>query len=273
MIMVQQKQSIGLIAGNGRFPILFALAARRQGFRVFVLAIKGNASPLLHFCVDGLAWIGVSDVRSGFDYFKAKGVTQVIMAGQISQRTLFDARMKSDLELQKFLSALEDRKADTIFSAVTDILTKAGLEVLDSTFLLKQFLAPRGTLTKRGPTEGELADIEFGRTIAKAMGGLDVGQTVVIKSKAIVAIEAMEGTDRCIIRGGRIAHQGAVVIKASKPQQDARFDVPVVGPKTIRSMKKSNCKCLAIEAERTLVLDYEKTLRLADLAGICVVSN
>ncbi len=266
-------QSIGLIAGNGRFPILFALAARRQGFRVFALAIKANASPLLHFCVDGLTWIRVSDVRTGFDYFKAQGVTQVIMAGQISQRTLFDPRMKADLELQKFLSALQDRKADTIFSAVTELLNKNGLEVLDSTLLIKQFLAPRGTLTKRGPTEDELGDIEFGRAIAKAMGSLDVGQTVVIKSKAIVAIEAMEGTDRCILRGGRIARQGAVVIKTSKPQQDARFDVPVVGPKTICSMKRSHCRCLAIEAQQTLILDYEKTIRLADQAGICIVSS
>ncbi len=268
----QQKQSIGLIAGNGRFPILFSLAARRQGFRVVAAAIKGDTSPVLYFCADKLAWFGISDLRKGFEYFKSQGVSQVIMAGQVSQRNLFDKRVQSDPELQRFFSALQDRKADTIFSAVTDLLDKNGLKVLDSTLLLKQFLAPRGTLTRRGPTESELADLEFGRTIAKAMGGLDVGQTVVIKSKAIVAIEAMEGTDRCILRGGRIARQGAVVIKTSKPQQDVRFDVPVVGPRTIRAMCRSKSSCLAVEAQRTLILDYEKTIQLADRAGICIVS-
>ena len=139
--------------------------------------------------------------------------------------------------------------------------------------MLNAFLAPKGTLTKRGPTEQELADIEFGKTIAKAMGGLDVGQTVVIKDKAIVAIEAMEGTDKCILRGGRIAQQGAVVIKMSKPDQDLRFDVPVVGPRTLKNMIKSRCACLGIESGKTLIIEEEECIAIANKAGICIVSS
>ena len=151
--------------------------------------------------------------------------------------------MELDTEFESLFEALRDRKADTIFSAVADKLKDYGMELVDSTFLIQEYLAPRGTLTRRAPSVSQLEDIEFGRDIAKAMGGLDVGQTVVIKEKAIVAIEAMEGTDQTILRGGKIAREGAVVVKMSKPDQDLRFDVPVVGPRTIQHMIKSNC-CL-----------------------------
>ena len=147
------------------------------------------------------------------------------------------------------------------------------MTLLDSTCLLKKYLAPRGTLTKRGPTESELKDIAFGLTIAKLMGGIDIGQTVVVKEKAIVAIEAMEGTDQAITRGGQIAHEGAVVIKTSKPAQDNRFDVPVIGPRTIQTMSKVQAACLAIEAGKTLIIDREKTVSLANQAGICLLAG
>jgi DUF1009 family protein len=155
---------------------------------------------------------------------------------------------------------------------VADRLNKEGMVLLDSTLLLKKYLAPKGTLTKRPPTEIELKDIEFGLGIAKMMGGIDIGQTVVIKEKAIVAIEAMEGTDKTIARGGSIARQGAVVVKASKPKQDNRFDVPVIGPKTIQIMASVKAACLAIEAGKTLIIDREKTVELANKAGICIVA-
>jgi len=263
---------IGLIAGNGRLPFLFARAARVQGIEVVAVAVRGDASPLLCPFVTRMKWFAIGQVREGLAYFHEQGVKQVIMAGQVSQRNLFNGAISSDDELKKFFAALQDRKADTIFRAVTELLANNGLEVLDSTLLLKAFLAPAGTLTKRGPTPQELADIEFGRTIAKAMGGLDVGQTVVVKQKAIVAIEAMEGTDRCIARGGIIAREGAVVVKTSKPHQDARFDVPVIGPRTIAVMAKAKSSCLGIEAEKTLILDREKCIRMANHAGICIVS-
>jgi len=151
-------------------------------------------------------------------------------------------------------------------------LKKEGLELIDSTFLVQDYLAPRGTLTRRAPTLKELEDIDFGRTIAKTMGGIDVGQTVVVKDKAVVAIEAMEGTDRAILRGGKIAREGAVVAKMSKPNQDLRFDVPVIGPRTIQYMVKARAKCLVIEAGKTLIIDRSRTIKLADKAGICIVA-
>ena len=235
-------------------------------------AIRGDTSVFLPFFVDHVKWFKVSQLRDGFSYLKERGVADVFMAGQVSQKNLFDPALQRDTEFREFFSALTDRKADTIFSAVAEILNKNGLRVLDSTLLTRNFLAAKGTLTHRGPTETELADIEFGRTIAKAMGGLDVGQTVVVKSKAIVAIEAMEGTDKCILRGGRIARSGAVVVKTSKPHQDSRFDVPVIGPRTLRNMIRSRCRCLGIEAGKTLVIDEQKCVAMANRFGICIVA-
>ena len=194
------------------------------------------------------------------------------MAGQVKQDNLFNPAVKLDEEFQALSDALRDRKADTIFAAVAERLKHEGMTLLDSTFLLKKYLAPRGTLTKRGPTQSELSDIEFGLAIAKQMGAIDVGQTVVVKEKAIVAIEAMEGTDRAIVRGGKIARVGAVVVKTSKPKQDSRFDVPVIGPRTIQTMASVKAACLAIEAGKTLIIDREKTVGLANKAGICLVA-
>lgn len=194
------------------------------------------------------------------------------MAGQVNPQNLFNPQVAFDEEFQSLFKVLQDRKADTIFSAVAERLKARGIELVDSVFLLKEYLAPQGTLTKRGPSLSELADIDFGRNIAKAMGGMDVGQTVVVKDKAIVAIEAMEGTDRTILRGGRIARRGAVVIKMCKPHQDLRFDVPVIGPRTISTMVRSQAGCLGIEAEKTLLIDRQACIRLANKAGICIVA-
>lgn len=265
-------QTIGLIAGNGKFPILFAREARRQNIQVFCAAVKGDTSFFLKFFSDEIAWFKVGELKKLFAFFKERGIKQVIMAGQVNQKNLFDPQVAQEEEFRDLMKALEDRKADTIFRAVADRLAAEGLELVDSTFLLKDYLAPRGTLTRRGPTLSELADIEFGRTIAKAMGGLDVGQTVVIKDKAIVAIEAMEGTDRCIRRGGEIARDGAVVVKMSKPGQDQRFDIPVIGLRTIKNMIAVKAKCLAIEAEKTLIIDRPSCMAMANKAGITIVA-
>ncbi len=194
------------------------------------------------------------------------------MAGQVNPQNLFNPHVVFDEEFQSLFKAIQYRKADTIFSAVAERLKARGMELVDSVFLLKEYLAPQGTLTRRGPSLSELADIDFGRNIAKAMGGMDVGQTVVVKDKAIVAIEAMEGTDRTILRGGRIARGGAVVIKMCKPDQDMRFDVPVIGPRTILTMVRSQAVCLGIEAEKTLLIDRQACIRLANKAGICIVA-
>ncbi len=262
---------IGLIAGNNQFPFLFARAARDQGYKIIAAGVIGDTSPLLNFTVDKFKYFKVGELKKLFEYFKTHDVKEVIMAGQVNPDNLFNPSVVLDKELQALSDALRDRKTDTIFSAVADRLAVEGMHLLDSTFLLKKYLAPKGTITKRGPTEIELKDIEFGISIAKLMGGIDVGQTVVIKEKAIVAIEAMEGTDRTIERGGAIAYCNAVVVKQSKPKQDHRFDIPVVGPKTIQTMAQVKASCLAIEAEKTLIIDYQKTIDLANKANICIV--
>ncbi len=272
IFMVQQIKTIGLIAGNGQFPFLFARAARDQGYTIVAAAVWGDTSPLLQFSVDTLRYFRVGELAKLFSYFQEHQVQDVLMAGQVNPDNLFNPAVKLDGEFQALAQALKDRKADTIFAAVANKLQANGMTLLDSTFLLKKYLAPKGTLSKRGPTLSELADIEFGLTIAKLMGGIDIGQTVVVKEKAIVAIEAMEGTDRAIVRGGQIAHGGAVVVKMSKPVQDNRFDVPVIGPQTIQTMARVNAACLAIEAGKTLIIDYDKTIALANQSDICLVA-
>jgi len=266
------SKTIGLIAGNRQFPFLFARAARDQGYKIVAAGIVGDTSPLLYFWVDQFKYFKVGELKRLFEYFRRLDVNEVIMAGQVNQDNLFNPTVRLDAEFQALADALRDRKADTIFSAVADRLKGEGMTLLDSTFLLKKYLAPRGTLTKRGPSVIELMDIEFGLTIAKLVGGIDIGQTVVVKEKAIVAIEAMEGTDKAIARGGQIARQGAVVIKTSKPAQDNRFDVPVIGPRTIQTMAKVKAACLAIEAGKTLIIDREKTVALANKSGICLLA-
>lgn len=267
-----KHKTIGLIAGNGQFPFLFARAAREQGYTVIAAGVAGDTLPLLRLGVDRFQYFKVGELKKLFAYFRGHGVRDVIMAGQVNPDNLFNPKVVLDEEFQALAQALRDRKADTIFGAVAGRLKQEGMTLLDSTFLLKKYLAPKGTLTKRGPSLSELADIEFGFSIAKLMGGIDVGQTVVIKEKAIVAIEAMEGTDRAIERGGAIAHQGAVVIKTSKPEQDTRFDVPVIGPRTIQTMARVKAACLCIEAGKTLIIDREKTTALADQNDICIVA-
>ena len=269
---MDKQEIIGLIAGNGQFPILFAKNARDKKMKVVAVGIKGDTSFFLRFFCDKIFWVGAGDLRKLFDFFKSEGIKKVIMAGQVNPDNLFDNRLILDEEFKKIFAALKDRKADTIFLAVADKLRQEGMELVDSTLFLKDFMAPKGTLTRRGPTECELADIEFGRGIAKDMGSLDVGQTVVIKGKAIVAIEAMEGTDQAILRGGTISKQGAVVIKVSKPKQNNRFDIPVIGPRTIQSMMKCKASCLAVEAGKTLIINQSAVVRLADRAKISLVA-
>ncbi|MBN1870159.1 MAG: UDP-2,3-diacylglucosamine diphosphatase LpxI [Candidatus Omnitrophica bacterium] len=264
---------LGLIAGNGKFPLLFAQKAKIQNYKVVAAGIKGDTSFFLRFLVDQFAWFKVGELNKLFLYFKKCGVQQVIMAGQVNPNNLFEKDVAFDDEFRSLFEALQDRKADTIFTAVAKRLSNHGLELADSTFLLKEYLAPKGTITSRGPTLAELDDIAFGATIAKEMGGIDVGQTVVVKDKAIVAIEAMEGTDRTILRGGRIAQSGAVVVKMSKPDQDVRFDVPVIGPCTLKTMIKSKAKCLGIEAKRTLIIDRGACVKLANKGDICIIGT
>lgn len=262
---------LGLIAGNGKFPILFAQKAKSQDIKVITAGVKGDTSWKVRFFSDKFKLFKAGDLKKIFLYFKENGITDVLMAGQVNPKHLFDTRLSMDEDFKRVFQTLKDRKADTIFLAIAEKLKEQGFKLIDSTFLLKDCLALKGTLTKRGPTLNELEDIEFGRDIAKAMGAIDVGQTVVIKDKAIVAIEAMEGTDKAILRGGKIAQKNAVVVKMSKPNQDFRFDVPVVGPKTIRNMVKAHASCLAVETGKTIMIDQEVVVKLANKNNVSIL--
>ena len=263
---------IGLIAGNGKFPLLFIEAARRQGVRVVVAAFKGDASSLIYLVSRDVRWFALKDFRAALAFFREQGARHVLMAGQVRPERLFAGEISADPGLTRFFNMLKDWRCDTIFSAVGDLLASEGLELLDSTLLVREYLAPKGTLTRSAPTGKELTDVDFGLGVARHVGAIDIGQTVVIKDRAILAVEVLEGTDRCILRSGTIAREGAVVVKTSKPKQDNRFDVPVIGPRTIQTMKKAGARCLAIEAGRTLIIDRERTIALANRAGICIVA-
>jgi DUF1009 family protein len=265
-------EKIGLIAGNRRFPICLAQAARKKGYFITAVAIKGDTSRKLSSFVDEIHWLGLEDFNRMFEIFKASGVTQVAMAGQISPQRLFSLQLQRDEHLRELLAGLADKRADTIFKAIADSLEKSGFQLLDSTVFLKDSLPQKGTLTRQQPDFKTWEDIYFGLALAKEIASLDIGQTVAVKDKAIVAVEALEGTDNLILRAGGITKGGAVIVKVSKPRQDLRFDMPVVGLNTVRNLLKIKALCLAIEAEKTLFIDQEAGVRLADTKGLAIVA-
>lgn len=265
-------KKIGLIAGNRKFPLLFAESARKKGAQIVAIAIKGDTSPKLKKLVDKIYWIGLAEFSKMFDLLKSENVESVVMAGQISPHRLFSKEIHQSPELKDILQSLKDKKTDTLFGAVAKKLETAGLKLLDSTLFLEEHLPKKGTLTKHEPDFATWEDIYFGLTLAKAVAGLDIGQTVAVKSKAIVAVEAFEGTDRLIRRAGKIVRGKIVVVKVSKPHQDMRFDIPVVGLNTIKNLVKAKAKALAFEAGKTLFIDQVASLKLADQKGIAVVA-
>lgn len=265
-------EKIGLIAGNRKFPLLFCESAKRKGFSIVVIAIKGETSPRIKKLADKVYWLRLSDFRRLFEIFKAEGVKKVTMAGQISPARLFSKEVAGSSDIQEILSSILNKKADTIFGAIADKLNKEGLELIDSTIFVKDFLPKKGVLTSNQPDLKTWEDVHFGFELAKAVGALDIGQTVAVKAKAIVAVEALEGTDNLIRRAGKITRGGITVVKVAKPKQDMRFDIPVIGLKTIKSLVRAGAKCLAIEADKTLFIDYQDAVRLAENKGIAIVS-
>lgn len=271
MSQLDGTKKIGLIAGNGRFPLLFASAARHHGLEVIAIAIKHDTSRLIEPLVHKTYWLSLKDYARMFDIFKSEGIQKAIMAGQVNPRHLFYKDV-GDEALKKLLSAIKDKRPDTVFGAVADQLSQHSIELIDSTVLLEDYLAKEGVLTKSVPDQETRQDIRFGFDMAKKLAGLDIGQTLVVKKGAIVAVEAIEGTDKAIIRGGRLANGGIVVIKVSKPNQDMRFDVPVVGPRTIKHIVRVRGKCLAIEANKTLIIDRDLCVKLADRNKVSIVA-
>jgi DUF1009 family protein len=258
-----------LIAGNGRFPFLVAAGARRAGRRVVAVAIREEASPELEGDVDELHWVGLGQLGRCIEALRAAGATEAVMAGQVKHRQIF-SDVVPDLKMVGVLARLAFKNTDSLIGAVVEALGREGIALLPSTAFLQDDLAGEGGLTKRQPSRHERADIQYGRMVARTLAGLDLGQTAVVKDRAAVALEAMEGTDEVIRRAGRIAGPGCVVVKVAKPKQDLRFDVPVVGPGTVEAMREARAAVLAVDAGRTLLLDRAVFASSADAAGIAV---
>lgn len=262
---------VGLIAGIGTLPVEFMRAAQHEGYEVVVISVVTDGAPELQSEADAYYQISVFKSDTVIKTFLKEGVTDVTMLGKVTKEHIYKKITTiPDMRTIKLLNRLRNRKDDTIMLAIVDELEKEGLSVADQTKYMRSLMPPVGVMTTRKPTETEQLDIEFGFTLAKQMGALDIGQTVVVKEQAAMAIEAIEGTDECIKRGGALGREGAVVVKTAKPNQDVRFDVPAVGMKTLESMISSNCKVLAMEAKRTIFVEQEAVLQKANELGIVI---
>jgi DUF1009 family protein len=261
----------GLIAGNGKFPFLVIEGAKKQGASLAVVAIKEETDKRIEEVADKFIWVGIGQLGKMISFFKKEGVGQAIMAGQVKHVQIFSGALP-DLRMLKMLFGLKQRNTDSLIGAVADELAKDGIELIDSTFFIKDQLAQAGVLTKRKPDSAELGNIEYGLEIAGEIARLDLGQTIVVRAKACVAIEAMEGTDAVIKRAGELAKGKLTVVKVAKPNQDMRFDVPVVGTPTIQTMAEAGATCLCLTAGKTLMFDKREMLALADEKKIAVVA-
>lgn len=283
--MSDTPRKIGLIAGNGKFPLLVLDAARSRGMQVVVAAIKEETFPEIEqHGAASVYWLSLGELSKLIDTFHREGITRAIMAGQVKHKQIF-SNIKPDWRLAKLLLSLTTRNTDSLIGAVGKVLADEGITLMNSTELLEPMLAPEGVLTQRGPSDTERTNITYGRAVAQHLARFDIGQTVVIAESACVAVEAMEGSDATILRAGEIMKSPALgeqpstlsraltVVKVAKPNQDMRFDVPVVGLHTIETMKQAGATCLALDAGRCLLLDKDAALQAANAAGICIVAE
>ena len=260
----------GLIAGNGRFPFLVLDAARSQGIDMAVIAIREEASPDLEKVASRLHWVSLGELSRALELLHQEGVNRAVMAGQVKHNKIFSS-IRPDWKLAKLLFSLPVKNTDSLIGAVAHLLESEGIQLVDSTAFLKPLVPAAGVLTRREPDAREAADIGYGLEIARQIAALDLGQTVVIRDRACVAVEAMEGTDETIERAARLAAgEPIVVVKVSKPRQDMRFDVPVVGLQTVEVMQRSRATALAVDADRALLLDRNRVIEAADAAGIAI---
>lgn len=263
---------LGILSGVGHLPVEVARSAKELGYRVVAVGVVPGIDEELAESVDVYYDINVGKIGKIITTLKKNNVTKVTMIGKVTKEVLYKAgAIVPDLRAIKILATVPDRKDDTIMNAIVKELESEGIEVMDQTLLIKPLLPQPGVLTKRQPTEAELADMEFGFKMAKAIGGLDIGQTVVVKNRAVMAVEAIEGTDACILRGGYLGKGGVIVAKAAKPAQDQRFDIPGFGTKTLESMIYAGATGIIIEAGNTLITEREKTIALADEHNITIL--
>lgn len=264
-------QKIGLIAGNGQFPLLFSQAAQTKGWQVYAVAYHGEADPDLVHHVESLEWLYLGQVKKLINFFRQHQVYQAVMMGGITKTRMF-TNVRPDIKAISLLAGMRHTHDDAILRAFADLLEKEGIVIQASTFLMPELLAPPGVWTKRRPSRVEEADIRLGWKIAKTIGSLDIGQCVVVGGGTILAVEAIEGTDAAIARGGSLGKGEAVVVKVCKPIQDTRFDIPAVGLGTIETMFKAEVKALVIEAGKAVVFDRPAMIRKADQYGMAIVA-
>jgi len=265
------EERLGLIAGNGVFPVLVARGARAAGVEVVACAHAGETDPSIEQEVAACTWVRVGELGKIIRTLKQAGCARAVMAGGIKKVRLFSG-FRPDLRGAAFLARMRTLHDDKLLTGIAGELAGEGIEIVESTRYLPDLLPQPGVLTRRAPRRREMDDIRFGFEVAKAVGAFEIGQTVVVKDGLVVAVEAVEGTDAAIRRGGDLARRGAVVVKVAKPGQDLRFDVPAIGPETIRLMSAVHATALAIEAGRTLLLERERVLAAADAAGITIVA-
>src|SRR5258705_13939469 len=261
----------GLIAGNGRFPFMVVEGARRAGVSLSVAAIREETDPKLEDEVERLTWVGIGQLGKMIRFFKGEGVEKAIMAGQVKHVQIF-SRAVPDARMLKMLLKLPRRNTVSLIGAIAGELASEGIDLIDSTYFLQDHLPKGGNLTRRQPDGREREDIEYGLEIARAIARLDLGQTIVVRGKACVAIEAMEGTDETIRRAAKLVHRRLTVVKLAKPNQDMRFDVPVVGVPTIEAMNEAGASCLCITAGKTLMFDPDEMIHLANEKKIAIVA-
>jgi DUF1009 family protein len=270
--IIHQRMRYGLIAGNGKFPFLVAEGARRAGVELAVAAIREETDPAIERVAERVTWVGIGQLGRMIRFFKREGVEKAIMAGQVKHVQIFSGALP-DLRMLKMLVSLPRRNTDALIGGVAGELAREGIELIDSTYFIKDHLPGEGTLTRRAPDERERGDIEYGLEVAREIARLDLGQTIVVRARACVAVEAMEGTDATVRRAGQLAKGRLTVVKVAKPNQDMRFDVPVVGVPTIETMAEAGATCLCVTAGKTLIFDREEMLALADRRRITIVAS
>ena len=266
------QETIGIIAGTSQFPLLFAKAAKAKGFRVVAVAHKGETFPELEQEVDQLTWVQVGQLGKLIKALRKEGVRQAVMCGGVEKTRMF-VDVRPDIKALSLIGRIRHLADDGILRTLCEVLEEEGISILPSHQLVPELLAPEGVYTKRGPSKDEEADAEVGWSLAAELGKLDIGQCVVVKGRVVVAVEAIEGTDACIKRGGELAGKGAVVVKRCKPTQDQRFDLPAVGEQTVRTMAQAGASCLVIEAGRTLAFDRQGMVELAEEKGMCLMAR
>ncbi len=265
-------KNIGLIAGNGQFPVIFAKVAKSKGFKVYAVAHNNETEPVLGKHVHTVEWIYIGQIKRIISFFKKNNIHQAVLLGAITKTKMF-SDVRPDLKAISLISTMMNTHDDGLLRSFCRVLENEGIKIMSSTFLLPDLLAPEGCWTLRKPTRTEKKDMELGWKLAKEIGRLDIGQCVVVGKGSVLAVEAIDGTDATILRGGKLGKGSAVIVKVSKPDQDLRFDMPAAGVETIRTMHSAKARMLVVEAGKTVVFDRKKMIELADECGITIIAR